>query len=259
MIHPTAIIDPSAEIAEGVEIGPYSVIGKDVSIGSGTRVRSHVVIQGPTKIGKENDFFQFSSIGEDPQDLKFKGETSYLEIGDRNIFRESSTVNRGTEGGGGITKMGDDNLVMAYAHVAHDCIIGNHVVLVNNATLAGHVTIEDYAILGGFTGVSQFLTIGAHAFTTAGSMVNKNIPPYVLVSGSFARPVNLNMVGLKRRGFSSEQVQVLKQAYKLLFQGHQPLDEVMQQLKELAQDQDVVTPMIQFIEKHKSSKAGVIR
>jgi len=259
VIHPTAIVDDSAVVADGVEIGPYSIIGADVTIGTGTRIESHVVIKGPTTIGENNHFFQFASIGEVPQDLKYKGEPTRLEIGDHNIFRESCTVNRGTVGGGGVTRVGNHNLIMAYVHIAHDCIIHNHVVLVNNASLAGHVTIHDHVILGGFTLVSQFLTIGSYVFSTMGSAINKNIPPYLLVSGNLARPVNLNVVGLRRNGFGREPLQAMKRVYKLLFHGHNPLDEVVDEISGMVEEHGELHPFLEFIELHRDSKAGIIR
>ena len=259
MIHPTAIIDESANIADDVEIGPYSIIGADVTIGAGTRVESHVVIKGPASIGERNHFFQFASIGEAPQDLKYKGEPTRLEIGDDNTFRESCTVNRGTVGGGGVTRVGNHNLIMAYVHIAHDCVIHNHVILVNNASLAGHVTIHDHAILGGFTLVSQFLTIGSYVFSTMGSAINKNIPPYLLVSGNLVRPVNLNMVGLRRNGFGGAPLQAMKRVYKLLFRGHQPLDEVIGEVAEMVDKHQELLPLLDFVQQHRDSKAGIIR
>jgi len=259
VIHPTAIIDESATVAAGVEIGPYSIIGADVKIGSGTRVESHVVIKGPTTIGENNHFFQFSSIGEDPQDLKYHGEPTLLEIGDNNTFRECCTVNRGTVGGGGVTRIGDHNLIMAYVHIAHDCIINNHVILVNNASLAGHVVVHDHVILGGFTLVSQFITIGSYAFSPMGSAINKNIPPYILVSGNLARPVSLNLVGLKRKGFDGESRKAIKQAFKKMFHSHDSLPEVIKEVAELSKQHPELAIFYDFIKEHSESKNGVIR
>ncbi len=259
LIHPTAVIDPSAVIAEDVEVGPYSVIGPDVSIGEGTRVESHVVIKGPTTIGAHNHFFQFASIGEDPQDLKYHGEPTTLEIGDHNTFRECCTINRGTVGGGGVTRIGNHNLIMAYVHVAHDCILHDHVILVNNASLAGHVIIHDHVTLGGFTLVSQFITIGSYAFSTMGSAINKNIPPYIQVSGNLARPVSLNLIGLKRKGFGAEARTAMKQAYKKMFLSRVPLDEVVDEIAEMSQSHPELALFHDFIAEHRSNKNGVIR
>ncbi|HEX2548836.1 MAG TPA: acyl-ACP--UDP-N-acetylglucosamine O-acyltransferase, partial [Gammaproteobacteria bacterium] len=199
MIHETAIIDKTARIAQDVQIGPWSIIGPDVEIGEGTWIGPHVVIQGPTKIGKENKIFQFASIGEISQDKKFRGEKAFLEIGDRNTIREFCTFNRGT-GLESKTIIGNDNLFMAYVHIAHDCIVGNETIFANNVTLAGHVLVDDYVVLGGFSGASQFCRIGAHVFVTMGAMVDKDVPPFVKVAGFNAKPFGLNTVGLKRRG-----------------------------------------------------------
>lgn len=258
-IHPTAIIDPSAEIADGVEIGPYSVVGPEVCIAEGTRVESHVVIKGPTTIGKNNHFFQFASIGEDPQDLKFQGERTTLEIGDNNTFRECCTVNRGTGSGGGVTRIGSDNLIMAYVHIAHDCIIHNHVILVNNASLAGHVEIHDHVTLGGFTLVSQFITIGSYAFSTMGSAINKNVPPYIQVSGNLARPVSLNLIGLKRKGFDQQARSAMKQAYKWMFMSKEPLTSVVEKITVLAEQHPELNLFRDFIVDQEKSKIGVLR
>ncbi|MBT3967677.1 MAG: acyl-ACP--UDP-N-acetylglucosamine O-acyltransferase [Gammaproteobacteria bacterium] len=259
MIHETAIIDPSAKVADGVEIGPYSVIGADVTIGAGTKVESHVVIKGPTTIGEQNHLFQFASIGEDPQDLKYHGEPTTLEIGDHNTFRECCTVNRGTVGGGGVTRIGSHNLIMAYVHIAHDCIIHNHVILVNNASLAGHVIVHDHVTLGGFTLVSQFITIGSYAFSTMGSAINKNIPPYIQVSGNMAKPVSLNLVGLKRKGFDQKARSAMKQAFKWMFHGKEPLAEVIEKLSELTEEHPELNLFRDFIVDQEKSKIGVLR
>ncbi len=258
-IHSTAVVDPSAEIADGVEIGPYSVIGKEVTIGAGTRVESHVVIKGPTTIGAHNHFFQFASIGEDPQDLKFEGERTTLEIGDHNTFRECCTINRGTGNGGGVTRIGNHNLIMAYVHVAHDCIIHDHVILVNNTSLAGHVEIHDHVTLGGFTLVSQFLSIGSYAFSTMGSAINKHVPPYIQVSGNLARPVSLNLVGLKRNGFDQQARSAMKQAFKWMFHGKEPLPEIQQRISELARQHPELNLFHDFIVEQAESKIGILR
>ena len=203
MIDPTAIIHPESDIAPDVDVGPYTVIGKNVSVDSGTSIGSHVVIKGPTKIGPNNKIYHFCSIGDDPQDKKYHGEgDSILEIGSGNTFREYVSINRGTGEGGGKTIIGNNNWIMAYVHIAHDCIIGSNTIFANNATLAGHVTIDDYVILGGFTGVHQFCRIGGYSFSAISSVIVKDVPPYVLVSGNTAKPSGLNREGLKRHGFS---------------------------------------------------------
>ena len=213
MIHPTAIIDPTATVDDSCEIGPYAVIGADVTIGRRTRVGPHAVVNGPTVIGEDNHIFQFASIGEDPQDLKFDGLDSRLEIGNKNRIREFVTINRGTKGGGGVTSIGDDNLVMAYVHIAHDCIVGNNTVFANSASLAGHVTVGDFAILGGFSLVHQFSRIGAHSFSGMGSVINKDVPPYLLVSGHYAESKGINKQGLKRRGFDDKEIAALQKTF----------------------------------------------
>ena len=247
-IHPTAVIDPSAEIGAGVSIGPYSVIGPDVVIGDESWLGPHVVINGPTSIGRENKIFQFASVGEIPQDLKFEGEDTRLEIGDRNTIREFVTINRGTGVGGGVTRIGNDNLLMAYIHIAHDCIIGNNVILSNNASLAGHVTVADNVILGGFTLVHQFCTIGEHVFAGMGSAIAKDVPPYLIVTGAPATPHGLNKVGLKRRGFSEEQIRQLTHAYKILYRQGLSLDEAKQQLQKLGEEDDDVRLFSEFLQ-----------
>ena len=256
MIHQTAIIDPTAKIADDVEIGPYTIIGADVEIGSGTWVGPHVVINGPTKIGKENKIFQFASIGEQPQDLKYDGQPTRLEVGDRNTIREYVTFNRATEEGGGVTRIGNDNLFMAYAHVAHDCRVGDHVICANSASLAGHVEVDDHAILGGFTLVHQFTRIAAHSFCSMGSAVNRDIPPYVIVSGNYAKAIGINKVGLKRRGFSDETIRAIQNVYKLLVRSRKPRDEVMQKVLPLAEKFPEVKGFVDFIE---ASERGIVR
>lgn len=239
-LHPTAIIDTSAEIGEGVSIGPYSVIGPDVVIGDGCWIGPHVVINGPTTLGRENRIFQFASVGELPQDLKFEGEETRLEIGDRNTIREFATLNRGTGVGGSVTRIGNDNLLMAYIHIAHDCIVGNNVILSNNASLAGHVEVHDNVILGGFTLVHQFCSIGQHVFSGMGSAIAKDVPPYLIVTGAPAAPHGLNKVGLKRRGFDDERLRKLSQAYKLLYRQGLSLEEAKVELQQMgAEDEDV--------------------
>jgi UDP-N-acetylglucosamine acyltransferase len=256
MIHPTAIVDSSAIIADDVEIGPYSIIGADVEIDTGTWLGPHVVINGPTKIGKNNKIFQFASLGEQPQDLKYAGQPTRLEIGDRNTIREYVTFNRATEEGGGVTRIGSDNLFMAYAHVAHDCQLGNHIVCANSASLAGHVEVDDYAILGGFTLVHQFTRIAAHSFCSMGSAVNRDIPPYVIVSGNYAKAIGINKEGLKRRGFSNESIRAIQNAFKLLVRSRKPRDEMMRQVEPLAEQFAEVKAFVDFIG---SSERGIVR
>jgi len=255
-IHPTAVIDSTVKLGENVEIGPYSILGPGVELGAGCIVGPHVVINGPTKIGVENHIFQFASIGEVPQDKKFHGENSRLEIGDRNHIREFVTINRGTEDGGGITRIGNDNWLMAYIHVAHDCIVGDNVIFSNGASLAGHVTVDDHAILGGFTLVHQFCHIGSHAFCGMASAVSKDVPPYVIVNGNPAHPHGLNLEGLKRRGFSKDALKGLRDAYKLVYRQGLTVDEAMPKLLQLAKSCAEITPFIDFI---KSSTRGIIR
>ncbi len=216
MIHSTAIVDESAHVDPTCEIGAYAVIGADVTIGAGTAIGSHVVINGPTSIGSDCKIFQFASIGEDPQDLKFDGTDSRLEIGDRNRIREFVTINRGTSGGGGVTRIGDENLLMAYVHIAHDCVIGNNTIFSNSASLAGHVAVGDYAILGGFSLVHQFSRIGAHSFSGMGAVINKDVPPFVLVTGHYAEAKGINKQGLKRRGFADDEIAALHKTFMQL-------------------------------------------
>lgn len=256
MIHPTAVIDPSAKLADSVEVGAYSIIGAGVEIGENTWIGPHVVIQGPTKIGADNKLFQFSSIGEVPQDKKFHGETSYLSIGDRNTIREFATINRGTEDGGGTTRIGDDNWLMAYIHVAHDCLVGNNTIFANNASLAGHAEIEDYAILGGFTLVHQFTKIGQHAFCGMGSAISKDVPPYVMVNGTPAHPHGLNLEGIKRKGFSPEAIKALRNAYKTIYRSSLTIEVAKKELQSSAEAFPEVQNMLSFLEK---SQRGILR
>lgn len=256
MIHETAIVDKNAKLGSNVSIGPWSYIGPDVEIGDDCVVESHVVIKGPSKIGKNNHFFQFSSIGEACQDKKYAGEPTRLEIGDNNMFRESCTVHRGTVQDNSLTKIGSGNLFMAYCHVAHDCMIGNDNILANNATLAGHVHVADQVILGGFTGVHQFCKIGNHAFCAVGSVVLKDIPPYTMVAGQNAKPHGINSEGLKRRGYSKEQVSAIRNAYKVIYRQGLTLDEALEQLNALAREQECVQIFIDFIGQ---SNRGLIR
>lgn len=256
MIHPTAIIDPAARIAEGVSIGPWTFIGPEVEIASGCRIESHVVIKGPTRMGSNNRVFQFSTLGEDTPDLKYKGEPTTLTIGDNNIFREGVTIHRGTVQDRGDTSIGDNNLLMAYVHVGHDSVIGNHCILVNNAALAGHVVIHDWAILGGYTLVHQFCHVGMHAFTGMGSAVGKDIPAYVMVTGAPAQARSINMEGLKRRGFSKEAIAILNKAFKTVYRRGLTLDDAVLELKPMLAECAELTP---FIESLENSSRGIVR
>ncbi|MDC9725331.1 MAG: acyl-ACP--UDP-N-acetylglucosamine O-acyltransferase [Gammaproteobacteria bacterium] len=256
MIHSTAIIDPSAIIADDVNIGPYTIIGADVEIGSACEIGPHVVINGPTKIGSNNKILQFSSIGEEPQDKKYAGEATLLEIGNNNLIRENVTINRGTVQGGGITKVGNDNWIMAYVHIAHDCIVGNENILANNASLAGHVIIDDYVILGGFTLVSQFNMMGSYSFSAMGSVISRNVPPYVLVSGHMAKPVGVNVEGLRRRQFSDAQLKNVRQAYKTIYRSGLRIEEAELKLAGMVQDDAELDILIEYLKKQ---EGGIIR
>jgi len=255
LIDPTAVIDPSARLAPDVSVGPYTIIGANVEIGPRTQIGPHVVIKGPTTIGADNSFYQFCSIGEDPQDLKYHGEASRLIIGNGNRFREFCTVHRGTESDNAETLIGDDNLIMAYVHIAHDCVIGNHIIFSNGASLAGHVHVEDHAVLSGFTLVHQFSRIGAHAFTGMGSWVNRDVPPYIIAAGNYARAIGINKEGLKRRGFSSEAISALNQSFRLLVKGADR-QAGMDAALELAEEFPEVRYFLDFID---SSERGIVR
>lgn len=247
MIHATAIIDPNAKLADDVEVGPYSVIGAGVEIGAGSRIGPHVVIDGPTQIGRDNRIFQFASIGAEPQDKKYAGEPTTLVIGDGNTIRESVTINRGTTQDRGETTIGDDNWIMAYCHIAHDCVIGSHTIFANNATLAGHVEIHDHAILGGFTRVHQFCRVGAYAFTAMGTGIPKDVPPFVRVAGHLAEPFGLNTEGLKRKGFSSEEQKAVKDAYRVLYRSQLSLDDAIAKIGEMALGSAAITLFHDFL------------
>jgi UDP-N-acetylglucosamine acyltransferase len=249
-------IDSTAVIADDVSIGPWCIIGPDVHIGSGTVIDSHVVIRSHTRIGENNRFFQFSSVGEDPSDKKFEGEEVWLEIGDRNVFREGVTLHRGTQVGGGITRIGSDNLLMPYVHIAHDCQVGSHTVFANNAGLSGHVEVDDWAILGGFAGVNQFIKIGAHAMIGGVTHVNQDVPAYMLVSGQPAAVRSINSVGLERRGFSPEAIKQLRLAFKVLYRRGLSLEEALAQLRAMVADCAELGPLIASIE---SSTKGIQR
>ena len=251
-----AVIDPSARIGSNVTIGAFSVIGANVQIGEGSWIGPHVVINGPTTIGKENRIFQFASIGEIPQDKKFHGESSTLEIGDRNTIREFVTINRGTEDGGGVTRIGNDNWLMAYIHIAHDCFIGNAVTMANAASLAGHVKVDDYAILGGFTLVHQFCTIGSFSFCGMGSAISKDVLPYLMVSGNPAQPHGLNVEGLKRRNTDKDTMQALREAYRIIYRSGHTVKEAKLHLMGLAEQFEPVARMVAFLEQ---SERGILR
>jgi len=248
MIHATAQIDASAKLGANVGVGAYSVIGADVEIGDGTQIAPHVVIQGPTRIGRNNRIASFASVGGDPQDKKYHGERGELVIGDDNLIREFVTINRGTGDGGGATRIGNDNWIMAYVHIAHDCTVGNHTIFSNNATLAGHVTIGDWVILSGFAGVHQFCRIGAHAFIGMGCLVNGDVPPFVMMASDYGRPRGINSEGLKRRGFSGDRVNAIKRAYRALYMGNRSLTEARGELTEQAAQSEDVAAMLEFIE-----------
>lgn len=255
-IHPTAIVDAKAELADDVKVGAFSIIGPDVKIDSGTSVGPHVVISGHTTIGKHNQIFQFSSLGEAPQDKKYQGESTKLEIGDHNTIREFCTFNRGTAQDKGTTKIGNHNWIMAYVHIAHDCHVHNNTILANNSSLAGHVDMHDYAILGGFTLVHQFCKIGQHVITAVGSVVFKDIPPYVTASGYDANPHGINAEGLKRRGFSADSITNIKRAYKTLYRQSLTLDEAKAVLTKEALKAPELSLLVEFLNQ---STRGIIR
>ncbi len=256
MISEHAVVHPDAKIGANVEIGPFCYIGPEVEIGDNCWLSSHVVIKGPAKIGQGNKFYQFCSIGEECQDKKYRGEHTWVVIGDNNIFRECCTVHRGTTQDNSLTQIGSNNLFMAYTHVAHDCMVGNNVILANNASIAGHVKVDDWAILGGMTGVHQFVHIGAHAFTAGCSLVLQDVPPYVMASGQSAAPRAINTEGLKRRGFSSEAVTAIRRAYKLLYRSGLTTAEALPKLQELANDHPEVANMVEFVA---NSSRGIVR
>jgi UDP-N-acetylglucosamine acyltransferase len=246
MIDPRAIISPKAQIDTGVTIGPFSIIGDGVTIGAGTIIGPHVVVNGPTTLGRDNHVFQFASIGEAPQDKKYKGEPTQLIIGDRNVFREACTMHRGTATGHGITRIGDDNLFMAYSHVAHDCVVGNKCILSNCVALAGHVELDDWVICSGYAAVHQFCKVGAHAFLANNAAVTRDVPPYLMVAGTPADPVTINAEGLKRRGFTPEQIANLKNAYRVLYRQGLKFAEAEVELKRLGATQPEVQLMVDF-------------
>jgi len=247
-IHETALIDPAAQLADDVEVGAFSIIGPRVSIGPGSRIGPHVVVTGRTTIGRNTRIFQFASIGEEPQDKKYAGEDTELIIGDNNTIRELCTFSRGTVQGGGKTIIGNDNWIMACVHIAHDCILGDNIIMANNASLAGHVTVGDWAILSGYSLIHQFCNVGEHSFTSFASHVNQSIPPYVTVSGEKARAKGINTEGLKRRGYTAEQIKQVRRAYKVLYRSGLPLEEAKAQLAAMAESHDEIKPMLDFLE-----------
>ena len=256
LIHSTAIVDPGAKLANRVEVGAYSVIGAHVEIGEDTRIGPHVVINGHTRIGKNNRIFQFTSLGEQPQDKKYAGEPTRLEIGDGNTIREFCTLNVGTAQDVGVTRLGNDNWLMAYVHLAHDCQVGNHTIFANNAQLAGHVQVGDYAILGGFTVVHQFCHIGAHSITAMGTILLQDLPTYVTASGNTAKPYGINSEGLKRRGFSTEAVTRIKRAYKTLYKSGLTLEQAKQALTDQSAEAPELLPLLEFLN---TSTRGIVR
>ena len=256
MIHPTAIISDSASIADDVEIGPYAIVGDHVSIAAGTRIDSHVVINGPTEIGVNNHIYQFASIGDDPQDKKYADEPTKLVIGDGNTIREFCTISRGTTQDEGATIIGDDNWIMAYVHIAHDCVLGNNTILANNATLAGHVHVGDWAIFGGFSGVHQFCKIGPHAFLGMYSAINRDVPAYTMISGNPAEARGINSEGLKRRGYDASQIRNIKQAYRVVFRKGLKLADAIEEIAAVVAEQPELEP---FLESLRSSERGLVR
>ena len=247
-IHETALVDPAAEIADDVEIGAFSIVGPKVKIGPGSWIGPHVVVTGRTTIGKNTRIFQFSSIGEEPQDKKYAGEDTELIIGDNNTIRELCTISRGTIQGEGKTIIGNNNWIMACVHIAHDCHLGDEIVMANNASLAGHVTVGNWAILSGYSLIHQFCIVGEHSFTSFASHVNQSIPPYVTVSGEKAKARGINSEGLKRRGYSGDQIQQVRRAYRVLYRSELPLEEARKQLDEMAAEHDEIKAWIEFLD-----------
>jgi UDP-N-acetylglucosamine acyltransferase len=247
LIHPTAVIAPDSRLAADVQVGPYSIIGAGVEIGPGTRIGPHAVIHGPTRIGAENRIFQFASVGDAPQDKKYRDEPTRLEIGDRNVIRECVTLNRGTTKEGGVTRIGHDNLFMAYSHIAHDCVVGSNCVFANCATLGGHVYIGDWVIMAGFSGVHQFCKVGAHAFIANNAAVTRDVPPYVMTVGQPATAHSINSEGLKRRGFTAEQIRNLRNAFRLLYRSGLKLADAERELQALAREQPEVAALVEFL------------
>ena len=262
-IHATTVVDSKAEIANDVEIGPYSIIGPNVKIGAGTKIGSHTIIEGYTSIGKENTFAHFASIGGAPQDMKYRGEPTQLMIGDRNTIREFTTIHTGTAQDEGITRIGNDNWIMAYVHIAHDCQVGNHTIFASNAQIAGHVHVEDWAILGGMSGVHQFVRIGQHAMLGGASALVQDIPPFVMAAGEKASPHGVNVEGLKRRGFTSETITALRQAYKVLYKDGLSFEDAKVEIQKMvaahAADAATAEKLAQFHDFIAASTRGIIR
>jgi len=256
MIHPTAIVEPGAKLAPDVRVGPFAVIGAQVEIGAGSSVAAHAVIEGRTRVGRNNRIYSFAAIGGPPQDKKYAGEDTSLEIGDGNTIREYVTINRGTAQDVGVTRIGNDNWIMAYVHIAHDCQIGSHTIFANATQLAGHVHIGDWAILGGVTLVHQFVHIGVHSFAAVGTILVQDVPPYVMVAGHDARPHGINSEGLRRRGFSPETISTLKRAYRALYRSGLGLEEARGALEALAEDCPEVRPILDFLAR---SARGIVR
>jgi UDP-N-acetylglucosamine acyltransferase len=256
MIHPSAIVHPAAIVAAGVSIGPYSIIGEHVEIGEGTTIGAHVVIEGRTRIGRDNRIFAHSVLGGDPQDKKYAGEATRLEIGDRNTIREFCTFNCGTVQDSGVTRVGSDNWLMAYVHIAHDCQVGSNTIFANAASIAGHVHVGDYAILGGFTGVHQFVLIGAHSMTAGATLLLQDLPPYVVAAGNAAKPFGINAEGLKRRGFTDEQVTEIRRAYKTLYRSGLTLEEAKGAIAAQAADVPALKIFVEFLGR---STRGIVR
>lgn len=250
------LIDPTARLGKNVEIGPWSIIGPHVEIGDNCQIASHVVIRSHTRLGNNNRIFQFASVGEDPSDLKYKGEETWLEIGDNNVIREGATLHRGTDVGGGITRIGSDNLFMPYTHVAHDCIIGNHVIFSNNAAVSGHVEVGDWAILAGYAGVYQFLKVGAHSFVGGLTHVNMDVPAYIIVNGNPPSARGINSTGLERRGFNKDLIKTLRQAYKILYRDGKTTDKALQEITGFVGDHPEVQLLIDSV---RASKKGITR
>jgi len=247
VIDARAIVSAEAQLASDVTVGPFSIIGPQVRIGARTVIGPHVVVNGPTTIGADNRLFQFASIGDAPQDKKYRGERTQLVIGDRNVFRESCTINRGTTHDKGVTRIGDDNLFMAYSHVAHDCVIGNNTIFANSVAMGGHVEIGDWAILGGLVAVHQFTRIGAHAFLGGGAILSRDVPPYVMVAGNPAVPHGINAEGLRRRGFTDEQIRHIREAYRVLYRSDLKLADALTRLAPLAEQHPEIRSFVEFI------------